>query len=225
MKYLTTIATSAALFVLPLACGSDTGRTRVEFDVEIGGLGGAGPFENEHGWSVTLTEAKIDTGPLYFYEGAPLFTRVWDWMVPSAYAHPGHYVEGDALGDFLESATIDLLASEPVLVGRGDGVTGSYNSVRFEGRTAQVSGTATKDGNTVEFEGTFTLEGPIEGIAFGAEVTKNGRVQLLIDEHEWVRRVDFSLLTTLDFQRGTQPFSAFERGVEKAGAYQFSWME
>ncbi len=225
MKYLAAAVFSAGLFGLPLACGSDTGRSRVEFDVEMGGLGGAGPFDNEHGWSVTLTKATVDAGPLYFYEGAPLFTRVLELFVSTAYAHPGHYVEGDALGDFLERATVDLLASEPVLLGKGNGVTGSYNSARFEGRVVELEGSATKDGQTIDFSGTFTLEGPIEGIAFGAEVTANGKIQLLIDAGEWVRRVDFSLLATPSFERGTQPFSAFERGIEKAGAYHFSWIE
>jgi hypothetical protein len=219
---------------LAASCGSDTGRSRVDFEVQISGLNHRGPLANEHGWQIELSEAQLHVGPLYFFEGEPLFARVVRelFTIPSAHAHPGHYVEGEALADLLTGRTVDLLG-EPVLLGRADGVTGEYNSVRvglaraddLENHTAELAGTATKDGVTIPWRGTVDLEETVEGVAFGAEVAaSNGYVHLDIDLLEWVRRIDFALVTGGAIEPGTQPHNALLRGVNNTSAFRFNWV-
>ena len=67
----------------------------------------------------------ISTGALYYYDGEPAFTavrttpleRLWAIISPisTAYAHPGHYVSGNAMGQVLEPFSVDLLGDVATL--------------------------------------------------------------------------------------------------------------
>jgi hypothetical protein len=132
------------------------------------------PFTNAYGWSISLTEAAISVGPLYYFEGEPILAHRsiqrpqpnhnrW-FFIPEAHAHPGHYQSGEALGQVLEPTSFDLLGGEMELPG-GEGVTGIVRSARFSfgspivGPAAlllgenlvTVSGVATKEDRTIEF--------------------------------------------------------------------------
>lgn len=227
-----------------LACGSDTARTRIDFAVEAGALAHDGPITTVGGWTVELSTAELSVAGLYFFEGEPLFARVdrrpmhqrlLGMVIGTAYAHPGHYVEGEALADLLQPVTLDLLAPDQRL-GQANGVSGAYNSVRvvlkpaaaLDNHTARIAGTATKDGVTVRFTASLNLDKAIEGVAFGADLeASGGKVHLAIDPAEWVRRIDFGTLDTtqeVELQEGTQPYNAFIRGVENTAAFHFTWI-
>lgn len=227
-----------------LACGSDTARSRINFEVTAGGLSQGGPVTTESGWTVELSTAELSVASLYFFEGEPLFARVdrrpmherlLGLVIGTAHAHPGHYVEGEALADLLEPVTLDLLAPDQRL-GQANGVSGAYNSVRvvlkpaatLENHTARMAGTATKDGVTVRFTAHLDLDQAIEGVAFGADLeASGGEVHLAVDPAEWVRRIDFGTLDAtqvVELQDGTQPYNAFTRGVENTAAFHFSWI-
>ena len=153
--------------------GSTTGK-RVTFATTIGADSPGTAFTRDDGWTVTLTEASVAIGSLYYYDGSPPISRApspapdWRWTSlwqPSvAHAHPGHYVAGNALGEMLSPWSADLFAGTTALP-LGDGVTGLYRSGRFDfaapsagpaasglaGSVAHAAGTATKDATTVHF--------------------------------------------------------------------------
>lgn len=141
------------------ACGDEEAAARVSFPVEVMGKGQAG-LPNDHGYSVAITRARLHLGPVYFYSGEPLFTRraeeAWPWRlliraaipVGTAHAHPGHYQEGEALGELLLSGSFDLLGPGPATLGTASGVKGTY-------RSAQVNLSPAPTGHTVEVSRTL----------------------------------------------------------------------
>lgn len=238
------ILCTLAFSTLVAACGSDTARSRVNFRVSAQALPHDGPLVTETGWTVELSEARLHLEGLYFFEGEPLFSRVdrrpWpqrlgDLVVGTAYAHPGHYVEGEALADLLQPVTLDLLAG-PTELGQAHGVSGAYNSARvvlspnpeLGDQAVRILGRATKNGVTVQFRGALTLEQPIEGVAFGQDIeASDGQVRLEIDLGEWVRRIDFGTLPTgaeVELSPDTQAHNAFSRGVNNTTAFHFTWI-
>ncbi|MFN7135219.1 MAG: hypothetical protein ACK4N5_24300, partial [Myxococcales bacterium] len=158
------------------ACGTE--QQRRTFPVELVAHAPAGP--NEHGWTVTLDEARANVGPIRFFAGkAPLAKlEPLALLVGTAWAHPGHYGPGDTLGELLVTAEVDLLAAAPVELGVADAITGHYGSVRVElpvltngasalkgGESLMVRGTAiAADGTTVRFRASHALSGALEGI-------------------------------------------------------------
>jgi hypothetical protein len=125
------------------------------------------------GWTVTLKKATVATGPLYYFDGEPAFTRrtagakrFLAWLAPvgTAHAHPGHYAAGRATGQVLAPHSADLLAG-PTTLPDGNGITGLYRSATFSfaapgagpaaaqlaGHVAVTEGVASKDGKTVYF--------------------------------------------------------------------------
>jgi hypothetical protein len=99
-------------------------------------------FDNAMGWSISLRTLVVSTGPLYYFDGATIFShnerpanRTYDLLervigVRSAHAHPGHYVPGNARGQVLRGTAVELRA-EPVDLVVGDGVTGPVRSATF----------------------------------------------------------------------------------------------
>ncbi|NOZ86075.1 MAG: hypothetical protein GXP49_07395 [Deltaproteobacteria bacterium] len=224
------------------SCG-DTGEQRTSFKMAVSAPDDMGTdFENDLGWKVVLDSASVVIGPIYFFSGEPLFSmsRLLDWLdpIPTAFAHPGHYVAGEALGQVLDQARIDLLSEMPQVLGTATGVTGLYNSARVYLKPAGddtysvlVTGTATKDQDHVSFKGELDVEIKLEGLPCGIHVEpgKAGGMVMFVDPRIWLKRVDFSTLAGPDqdgymfFEKGTSNHSAFSRGVDNAGAFSFSW--
>jgi len=236
------------------ACG-ESGPKRVTLPVEVAGSAAAA-LANEHGYTVELTAAKAHLGPIYFFSGEPLFTRRGGELPPAAHsapwhrrlwrellgggvahAHPGHYQEGDALGEVLQPATFDLLAADSAPLGEAAGVTGRYRSAQVtlsngadnDGHAVVIAGTARKGDERVDFSAALDLELDVRGVAFGAEISDGaGRVRLTVDLARWIERVDFSALdgasgpVTIDAAT-PQADNALRRGVENTSAYLFSW--
>lgn len=189
---------------------------------------------NALGWSITLTEAYLSVGPLYYYSGEPVLSRrtapqhrcpsalarLKDYLVKPAFAHPGHYIKGSAMGQMLKPTTVDLLAG-PIDLAEGEGVTGDTNSARFtwqsppkgdlagrlEGHVVLTLGTAEKEDTTIRFiakadepevhDGDDKAE--VAGCAFGArpgdvgvELDGDGTVTLTLVPSVWFDQVDFS---------------------------------
>jgi hypothetical protein len=189
---------------------------------------------NALGWSISMTEAYLSVGPLYYYSGDPVLSQrhmdksslqsalalVGDWLVKPAYAHPGHYIEGAAMGQMLTPTTLDLLAGS-VNLADGDGVTGDTNSAKItwqsppqgdlaaalEGHVVLTKGIATKGDTTIHFiakadepevhDGDDKAEvagcafGPTPG-AVGVTLDGNGTVTLTLSPTVWFDQVDFS---------------------------------
>lgn len=147
-------------------CSGDSGSTtgkRVVLHTRLA-LDANGPsFTTALGWNVTLTQALISGGPLYYFDGAPpLVLRQesrdnWQFAqrllgLGEAHAHPGHYAAGNALGQMLEPWSADLLAGTTSLAD-GDGITATYRSGRFSFNAPPVGSVAGALGNHVALLG------------------------------------------------------------------------
>jgi len=239
------ILTGAALVLLgsSLGCSSEgdsgtTGKiivlgTRVDVGQDL-----SEPTTNALGWDVTLTRAYLSVGPLYYYQGDPVLSQrrelsggwrgrlAWmgDLLIPPAYAHPGHYIPGAAMGQMLTPTTLDLLEGS-VDLADGEGVTGPTNSAEFtwqsppEGDLADAledhviltEGVATKGSTTVEFIATADEsevhdgddQAKVSGCSFGSEpgevgvdMDGDGTVTLTVVPSVWFDQVDFSYVAS-----------------------------
>ncbi len=167
------------LGVLFLCCENAPGEVRVEHEVRVVGTGGFEPFENVpptgiEPWTVHLDEAYVALGPVYLFEGEPLIGELLHrGFLPRAHAHPGHYQEGEAMGEVLEQVVVDLLDRNPTHLGTLFAVTGTCHSARvglgtaeaglagadaLGGHALRVAGEATRDEERVDFEGWLDID-------------------------------------------------------------------
>lgn len=212
-----------------VSCGG-TARTRRTFPLVVSREAGA--LVTDTGWTVTLSSATVSLASARFFSGeVPAISRRWhplDLLVSTAWAHPGHYVPGEALGELLTPLDVDLLGGE-VTWGTTDAVTGPYGSMQLTLGSAglRLAGTATKDTQSVAFDTLgFAPPGPIEAIAFAHEMdTSAGQVRLAFDLKAIVSRMDFAQVGT-----GADPldpaspcFNGFGRGVQDSSAYHAVW--
>lgn len=239
------VGSVALLTLLATACSSSTeggsgttGRaislkTQVQIDDDYNQA-----KTNALGWAVTLTQAYLSIGALYYYSGDPVLAQsgpltrrhsidlAWlgDFFVKPALAHPGHYIEGAAMGQMLKPTSIDLLG-ESVRLADGDGVTGMTNSARFmwqsppegelasklEGHVVLTQGVATKGDLSLRFiakaDESDVLDGDgkaeVAGCAFGEEpgavgvdMDGDGTVTLTLVPSVWFDQVDFDYVAS-----------------------------
>lgn len=231
-----------ALIGLHLAACGDSGPARTSFDVSVAGSA-ATSLANDYGYTVALSEATVSLGPVHFFSGEPLFTRTeesWPWRVVRAvlgigvaHAHPGHYQEGDALAEVLDTRRCDLLAGSTAL-GRATGVTGLYRSAQIalggDGTAPAVAirGKATGGGGSVEFVAALDISEKVTGIAVGEQQvdSKVSGVRIDVDLKQWIERVDFSQLSgdqPVTIESGSQAYNALYRGVNNTSAFSFRW--
>lgn len=220
-----------ALFFLLTSCATEQQRTHFGVDVEGAPL----TAPSEAGWTITLETARATVGPLRFFEGKVLISRLerllWAPFGGIAHAHPGHYIPGEALAELTVSHDVDLLAGITPL-GDADAVTGDYGSLELTVTSVRVAGTATKGTDSRRFEASYDLAKPLEGVR--SEHTLGlgtARARLTIAPGRWLHGVDFTTTTDPDgdgiwaFADGTQALNAFARGVTDTGAYTITWAE
>ncbi len=223
---------------LAATCGG-TGQQRVTLDLFARGSGGDTAFTNEKGWTVSLDEVRIAVGPIYFFAGEPLFGELLRLLSPIsvAWAHPGHYVEGEAMGEWRGQVSADLLAGEAVSLGPINGVTGDWNSAQITfdtpevGHAIEATGTASLDDQQVSFEAQIDLDVVLEGVPCGVSVDESGgRLLLEVDLQRWFAKVDFASLeasgsdAVVPITIDSQAYNALTRGVNNGAAYAFSWL-
>jgi hypothetical protein len=223
-------------------------------------------FDNGLDWHVTLEQAWIATGAFAYFDGVPPLTALLPPPVRAsshpaldtflgvgvAYAHPGHYHAGNALGEMLEPWSVDLMSGTSTLAD-GDGVSGSYRSARFTfgspprgpyaselaGHAAVVAGRAELEGEATRYFravadvaelAEIQPEGNIDGCPFDtANIQDDGTVTVRVDPSVWFDLVDFGELepgsssAPTEFVAGTQPRLAFAEGLAQLSAYQFSY--
>lgn len=212
-------------------------------------------------WKVKLGAARLAVGALYYFDGKPALAmnqrrrsplqHLGSYLVGTAYAHPQHYVAGNALGEMVEPSSVDLFRGGAVLA-PGEGVTGTFRSGRvvlpkevvgpaagaLGGHVAMASGVATKDARTVYFTVTADLQdiqetspqAEIDGCVFEeVEVTTDGTVTLTVTPSVWFNLVDFSGLESgteeapTELTRGDKAHKAFALGVAQLSAYRFEY--
>ena len=192
------------------------------------------PRVNAKGWSVIISRGYLSVGPLYYFTGDPVLSKsesfkrkhgsalAWlgHQLIGSAHAHPGHYIEGAAMGQTLGPTTIDLLGPA-VALADGTGVTGLTNSAKFtwqdppagdlapylQGHVVWTQGTATQGSVVIPFiakaDATEVVDGDekveVAGCSFGAapgqvgvDMDGDGTVTLTLVPSVWFDQVDFS---------------------------------
>jgi hypothetical protein len=203
-------------------------QTRVDIDGDA-----SKPWTNALGWEIRLSKAYLSVGALYYYSGDPVLSKrsrpnrthydAWAWagelIVATAHAHPGHYIEGAAMGQMLTPTTVDLLQGS-VELAEGEGVTGETNSARFtwqsppqgklasilDGNVVLTQGTASRDGVSIEFIAKATAaeavdgngKAEVAGCAFGGkpgevgvDMDGDGTVTLTLVPRVWFDQVEF----------------------------------
>lgn len=219
-------------------------------------------FTTGFGWDVKLDAAKIAISAFYYFDGPPptasfkaprrsLGERLTDYFVGTAWAHPGHYQSGTALGEAIFSGPIvfDLFSTEPEQLSDGDGVTGVYRSARFvmpqqspadpllAGHLAVAVGQAVKHGDAAAEPIYFRLiadyadiamnvnEGAVDGCVLDeTTVTADGTISVEIKPTIWLNLVDFSKLAPGTADSPTEARnSGFSQGLTQLSAYHFSY--
>lgn len=216
------------LFLLPLlwlvAC--EPAQERTTYILLLDSTLPAG--ENEKGFTIELDEAQAVVGPVRFFEGQVLLSRRFsplDLLVRPAYAHPGHYVPGESMGEWMGTAKVDLLLASATPLGTVEAVTGDYGSMQLVLTDVVLKGTATKGALVVPFEATLERPMHLEGIrAEGTVTAATDSARLSIDVRKWLHRVDFETAESGDdgvFQLApsTQSYNALFRAVADTGAY------
>lgn len=218
-----------------LACDSEQApRVTLPIVVDSDGIV---PFANDLGYEITITKLRVAFDNVEFTTGgemhASLLRRfgqgLHDLVVPTAYAHPGHYAGGEVTGEMQGRFVVDWLddgasLGEAILLG------GTYSGANFVftrataedgleagdpilGHTMQIEGTATKDGTTYTFHGFIDEEDGkrVVGLPISEDVTA--------DETEF--EVDASTDVTLGLQvlmlDPFEPDTAFD-GIDFAAA-------
>lgn len=229
----------ALTLALASACGDTTGSQRVSFAVEAAGpeRDAAQPlsFDNDQGWTITLTEARVALGPVYLNTLAPLegglWRRIGDALLPSAYAHGGsHLASGRIVGQVTTQVEVDALAPAfAAIPGGGDGVGDAaltaevwlYNrDGALGGAAMRVAGVARRAEVEVPFEGSLVVDQSlvstggtldearrVRGIPAALTLVDGGSLRVRVDPRGWFEGADFSELA---------------RGTTRDGRYRFT---
>lgn len=244
---------------LGTSCTSTTAEKRVSYATRIVAADAVeAPIVNAYGWSLMLTKAAVSVGPLYYWNGSPSFasnTPKNDFRffgIRSAFAHPGHYIAGDAMGEMLTPSSVDLALGEATLPS-GAGVSGIYRSARFtfadkpvgdavgalEGHVVVLEGEGTKDTMTRHFRAELDVadmldasgEPRVEGCAFEGEpdVQADGTITIRVVMSLWLDQLELDAIPEsadgkpVLLPRDSTAFRAIQRGVRKAAALQFQY--
>jgi hypothetical protein len=262
MRRWTVFFASVALVGAMGGCGDGSDST-TGHRIKLGTRLTTGPeatFTNSEGWSIVLSKAYVSVGPLYYFDGAVIFSSsaaarksLWadlgELFEKRAYAHPGHYIPGEARGEMRTPLTVDLRVAESVLPS-GEGVTGVVRSATFSfqappagdlapqlgGHVAVLEGTATKGADVRIFraeidaadvtntENATAVEGcPFTEVEMGSDgtVTVNVKLALWLDQVEF-DRIDASPDGTPVLLGGIAR-NELVRGMKAGDAYVFSY--
>lgn len=218
-------------------------------------------FTSTIGWDITLSAAAISGGPFYYFDGVPPLARrdeqrTWQYAarflgLGRAYAHPGHYQAGNAMGQMLASSSADLLAGVASFPD-GDGVSGVYRSARFtlaqssgpaaeplRGHVAMAAGIAERAGDRARYFRAFAdssevaehvRNGEVEGCELEeADVQADGTITARVDPRVWFELVDFTNVaeggpeSPSAFAADSDAQLGFVLGVSQLSAYTFSY--
>ncbi|WP_394848655.1 hypothetical protein LZC95_14500 [Pendulispora brunnea] len=222
-------------------------------------------FANSQGWSISLRKVALSVGSLYYFDGATIFSyaapkrktpldRIEEFLgIGIAYAHPGHYIPGNAKGQMLNPSSVDLVGGA-VSLPVGDGVSGIVRSATFAynapptgpqasalgSHVVVLEGTATKGSDARIFRAEIDEAdvvntknaAAIEGCPFTeTDMEGDGVVTVTIKLPLWFDQVEFdSIPASADGNPVLMPAEAIGRkelvrGMKAGDGYVFSYSE
>lgn len=247
------------------ACIGTTGSEIVAFDAFAAGPADLPPdaasrgltFTNGRGWTITLTRARLHIGALYLNRSVPISgAQARDCFRPGVYvAQVTTGVDMDALSSALQpfpapgSGTADHAAMGEVWL-TGGRIDQQHDSTVI----ADVAGAATRDGESMRFEGTMTIglnrrnrdvdparpgakplcsERIVPQIPTSLTPADGGALVVRVDPRAWFANVDLGELDPVspesDLRRipdEHEPAAAgsFYGGVRASAGYRFEWL-
>lgn len=223
LTWLAVAGSLAVPWAVGAGCQSNTGGEPVSIELSFQTNGAARTFESRTGWTVELEEASIALGAAYFNQNPSLLARVGQALLPSAHAHPGHdfFAGGEVRAEWLGQVVFDTLAG-PRRIRDVPGIAGGVRSWTLlvepprpgvdeanalRGYRAYVVGTASRDGQTIAFEGGLeTLDEQqsdtggvrFEGLPIDVELTSATTIEVDVDPQVWLDEADFERLLDED---------------------------
>lgn len=170
------------------SCGGPSEAPRVDIPVVVDGTG-AESVGTDLGYDVEVDSVRVAVEDIVFTVAGEVHTEGDGFsLIPSAHAHPGHSQGGEVTGELPGSFVIDWPADEGVELGVATMIATNYTAVDFTfgrgsmdelggddplaGHTAVISGSATRDGETIVF--TIIVDAPegreLVGATFEADV-------------------------------------------------------
>ncbi len=227
--------TRLCIALLFVGCG-ETGLERVSFPMHAAGTGETA-FESD-GWTVTIEQADVGFGPIYFC--ATSFADVD--VCPQAEA------------EWLGTATVDALDDAPQMLGEADAVTATVRSARFDygrtwlaqdgepranegspgGRSAIFVVRATRGPTAVEVRAEVDIDAgnAAQSAVLGApvgthEITGTEALTVRFDPSAWWRRVDFDRIAargeTVTLAPGDPDYEALVIAMTAGTLPAFEW--
>lgn len=149
------------------ACGGGREATSMQLPV-VAGANRIEPATTDLGYTVTVDRLRVGVRDVQFtIEGeehpSSMASRVADWFIGTAHAHPGHAGGGEVLGELAGPYLIDWTADGSAL-GTGTLLTADYNGANFLFRTtSQVDDGLDPDdpllGHAIHLEGSIERDG------------------------------------------------------------------
>lgn len=145
-------------------------------------------LERSDGTSIEITHFEITMGDLEFTKGGEAHAaaiQIWDFLVPQAHAHPGHYSGGEVLGELPGIFTTNLLTGGEL--GEAQLLEGEYQGLNFafgpseQNTSMRIAGIARWEGNEREFsvDWVSTPDVQVIGIPFEADVSADDESQTI----------------------------------------------
>lgn len=220
------------LLLIVAGCGPARSG-RVSFPVSAGAR--AGPLVTDSGWAVSLSRAQASFEGVWLF-GAPLaeapaapWRRAVGLVYGSAWAHPGHDAQGEALAEVLVPLEVDLLAAAPVEWGLASGVTGAVRTatLRYGPAGLALAGSASKGGAVVPWSAVVHPGASLAGLELTAALAPGAgpRLHVEVDLDVLLERVDFSRVgrRAAPLDEESEAFNGLARGVTDLAAYTVSF--
>jgi hypothetical protein len=169
------------------ACTTSQEAARVELPVEVDGSRLTDTV-NDLGYAVHLETARLAIGDVEFTISGEMHgatASLWRLLVPTAWAHPGHYAGGDVTGVLTGPFVLDWLAGDGVALGDAELIVGDYNGCNINlrradelpdgdplrGHTAFFAGVAGKDGASLAFTAALDVDDGVQVVGATFEDT------------------------------------------------------
>lgn len=191
----------ASIALISCAACSGTGQPDVDY-AAFAAPAAPGAISADHGWSVTLDQATVAFGPVYFCAAQSGSATLCE----------------TAIGELLTTTAFDALDATPRALGTAHGFVGKIQSASYDygihwfltddaptpaavapgGHSAHFSGTAVKAGKTVHFRAEVDVVPQFQGQraapsqAASADIAGEGqRLDIQFAVGQWFEHVDF----------------------------------